>query len=91
MKKPREDAEESCCSIDYARHKEIFEKRRRAYAKNPEKAVTVHEAEIRLIRDQFKEAEVSGGFTIRCDEPVERGGGGQGPAPLQYLVASVGL
>jgi hypothetical protein len=91
MKKSLEEAEEACCSIDYARHKEIFEKRRQAYAKNPEQAVTVHEAEIRLIRDQFKEAKVPGGYTIRCDEPVERGGTGQGPAPLQFLVASVGL
>ncbi len=83
--------EESCCTIDYARHKEIFERRRAAYAQDPEKAVTVHEARIRLVENHLKEAKVPGGYTIMCDEPPERGGGGRGPAPLQLLVSSVGL
>ena len=91
MNDPFDENEDACCSIDYAHHKEIFEKRRLAYARDPEKAVTVHRAKIRLIEDQLKEARVPGGFTITCDEPVERGGTGKGPAPLQYLVASVGL
>lgn len=91
MSDPLEEKEEACCSIDYAHHKEIFERRRQAYAKNPEQAVTVHQAQIRLLRDQHKEAKVPGGYTIVCDEPVERGGSGLGPAPLQFLVASVGL
>lgn len=86
-----DEREESCCSIDYQHHKEIFEKRRRAYLENPEKAVTVHQARIRLIQDHFKEAQVPGDYTILCDEPTERGGSGKGPAPLQYFVASVGL
>ncbi len=86
-----EEKEESCCSINYEHHKEIFEKRRKAYLKNPEKAVTVHQAKIRLIQDQFKQAQVQGGYTISCDEPVERGGAGKGPAPLQFFVASVGF
>ncbi len=86
-----EQKEESCCSINYKHHKEIFERRRRAYIKNPKKAVTVHQAKIRLIQDQFKQAQVPGGHTISCDEPVERGGTGKGPAPLQFLVASVGF
>ena len=83
--------EESCCTIDYHHHKKIFEQRRQAFLKNPEQAVTMHQAKIRLIKDHYKEAQVPGGYTIACDEPAERGGSGQGPAPLQYLVASVGL
>jgi hypothetical protein len=86
-----DEKEESCCTIDYQHHKEIFEKRRQAFLNDPEKAVTMHSAKIRLIQDQYKEAKVPGGYTIECDEPVERGGMGKGPAPLQYLVASVGL
>lgn len=86
-----DEREESCCSIDYQHHKEIFEKRRSDYLANPEKAVAVHQAKIRLIQDHFKEAQVPGGYTILCDEPAERGGSGKGPAPLQYFVASVGL
>jgi hypothetical protein len=83
--------EESCCTIDYQHHKEIFEQRRQAFLKDPEKAVTTHQAKIRLIKDHYKEAQVPGGYTIACDEPAERGGSDKGPAPLQYLVASVGL
>ena len=85
------EIEEACCTIDYAHHKEIFEQRRAAYAREPDKAVTVHEARIRLIEDHFKEARVPGGYTILCDEPTQRGGQGRGPAPLQLLVSSVGL
>lgn len=86
-----DEKEESCCTIAYQQHKEIFEKRRQAFLKDPEKAVTMHRAKIRLLRDHYKEAQVPGGYTIACDEPVERGGEGKGPAPLQFLVASVGL
>jgi hypothetical protein len=77
--------------MDEKVHKEIFEKRRQAFLKDPDKAVTTHQAKIRLIRDHYKEAEVPGGYVIGCDEPVERGGTGKGPAPLQYLVSSIGL
>ena len=86
-----DDREEACCSIDYQHHREIFEKRRQAYMENPEKAVTVHQSRIRLIKDQLKEAQVPGGYTISCDEPVKRGGTGKGPAPLQYLVSAIGF
>ena len=86
-----DEKEERCCTIDYQHHKEIFEQRRQAFIKNPDKAMTAHQAKIRLIKDHYKEAQVPGGYTIACDEPVERGGSGYGPAPLQYLVASVGL
>ncbi len=40
MKDWQEEKEESCCSIDYEHHKEIFERRRRAFMEHPEKAVT---------------------------------------------------
>jgi hypothetical protein len=86
-----DEKEESCCTIDYQHHKQIFEQRRQSFLKDPEKAVTTHQAQIRLIQDHCKQAQVPGGYTIGCDEPVERGGMGKGPAPLQYLVASVGL
>ena len=86
-----DEKEESCCSIDYELHSEIFERRRRAFLGDPEKAVTVHQAKIRLIKDHFKEAQVPGGYVIACDEPAERGGTGKGPAPLQYLVSAVGF
>jgi hypothetical protein len=86
-----DEKEESCCTINYQHHKEIFENRRQAFLKDPEKAMTTHQAKIRLIQDHYKEAKVPGGYTIACDEPPERGGTGKGPAPLQYLVASVGL
>jgi len=86
-----EEKEDSCCAIDYERHKAIFEERRQGFAEHPERAVAVHQARIRLIQDHYKEARVPGGYTIVCDEPAERGGAGKGPAPLQYLVASVGL
>jgi hypothetical protein len=67
-----DDKEESCCTIDYEHHKEIFERRRQAFLKDPEKAVTTHQAKIRLIKDHYKEAQVPGGYAIACDEPVER-------------------
>lgn len=87
----KETKPEACCSIDYAHHKEIFEKRRQAFLANPAAAVSVHEAKIRLVNDHLKEARVSEGYTILCDEPESRGGGGKGPAPLQYFVASIGF
>jgi hypothetical protein len=86
-----ETPEEACCTIDYLRHKEIYEERRARFAAAPETAVTVHQAQMRLIADHHKEARVPGGYTITCDEPVERSGAGTGPAPLQFLVASVGF
>ena len=86
-----DEREESCCSIDYERHRRIFEERRKRFLENPESAVTVHRARIRLIEDHYKEAVVPGGYRIVSDEPPERGGTGRGPAPLQLLVAAVGF
>jgi hypothetical protein len=51
-----EDKEDSCCTIDYQYHEEIFERRRQAFLNDPEKAVTTHQAKIRLIKDHYKEA-----------------------------------
>ena len=31
------------------------------------------------------------GHAVVCDEPVERGGTGQAPAPLYYFLASLGF
>lgn len=31
------------------------------------------------------------GHKVICDEPRDRGGGGQGPAPLYYFLASLGF
>jgi len=45
-----------CCSIDYGHHKAVFERRQRAYREDPSKAVTVHEARVRLVNDHLKEA-----------------------------------
>lgn len=87
----KDETEESCCSINYQHHREIFEKRRQRFLDHPEEAVTVHQAKIRLIEDHFKEGRVPGGYVIISDEPKERGGSGKGPAPLQYLVSSVGF
>src|SRR5207244_2795320 len=56
--------EESCCTIDYQHHKEIFEQRRQAFLKDPEKAVTTHQAKIRLIKDHYKEAQVPGTVAV---------------------------
>ncbi len=87
----RELDDPGCCSIDYSHHKAVFERRREVYREDPSKAVTVHEACIRLVNDHLKEAKTSEGYTILCDEPESRGGTGKGAAPLQYFVASIGF
>lgn len=48
-----DDKEAICCSIDYRHHKEIFEQRRRAFLQDPQTAVTIHQAKIRLIQDHY--------------------------------------
>ena len=37
------EKEENCCSIDYEHHKEIFERRRRAFLEHPDEAVAVQD------------------------------------------------
>jgi hypothetical protein len=73
-----DDKGESCCTIDYQHHKEIFETRRQTFSKDPAKAVTTHQAKIRLIQNHYKEAKVPGDYMIACDEPAERGGRARG-------------
>lgn len=44
----------------------------------------------RLVEDCRSEGDLEGHAVI-CDEPVERGGSGQGPAPLYYFLAALGF
>ncbi len=44
----------------------------------------------RLVENCRSEGQLEG-HTVICDEPVERAGTGQGPAPLQYFLASLGF
>lgn len=44
----------------------------------------------RLVENQRSEGQLDN-HTVICDEPVERGGTGQGPSPLAYFVASLGF
>ena len=44
----------------------------------------------RLVENCRSEADLEG-HTVVCDEPGDRGGTGQGPAPLQYFLASLGF
>ena len=45
MANTNETDDVGCCSIDYTHHKEVFERRQKAYREDPSKAVTVHEAQ----------------------------------------------
>lgn len=47
-------------------------------------------ATTRLVENCQSEGEMEGHVVV-CDEPPERGGTGQGPAPLSYFVASLGF
>ncbi|TMI87617.1 MAG: hypothetical protein E6H00_15065 [Bacillati bacterium ANGP1] len=44
----------------------------------------------RLVENCRSEAELEG-HTVICDEPKDRAGGGAGPAPLYYFLASLGF
>ncbi len=44
----------------------------------------------RLVETQRSEGQLEQ-HRVVCDEPVERGGTGQGPSPLQYFMASLGF
>jgi len=76
--------------IDTARFKKVQDERRELVARDSEAARLIQRAKITLIGDQLKEARV-GAYTLRCDEAVERGGGGEAPSPLQYFVAAAGF
>ncbi len=47
-------------------------------------------AHTRLVEDCRSEGQLEG-HTVISDEPAERGGTGQGPAPLPYFLASLGF
>ena len=47
-------------------------------------------AQTRLVEDCRSEGQIEG-HTVVSDEPAERGGTGQGPAPLPYFLASLGF
>jgi hypothetical protein len=44
----------------------------------------------RLVENCRSQGELEG-HAVVCDEPAERGGTGQGPAPLYYFLASLGF
>ena len=44
----------------------------------------------RLMENCRSEGELEG-HTVICDEPEDRAGGGAGPAPLYYFLASLGF
>ena len=44
----------------------------------------------RLVDNCRSEGELEG-HTVVCDEPADRGGTGQAPAPLYYFLASLGF
>ncbi|MBI2371955.1 MAG: hypothetical protein HYV08_17295 [Deltaproteobacteria bacterium] len=76
--------------IDLAKFREAMKEQQEAARRGPEGYTLVQRAKIRLVEDQLKEARV-GEYTILCDEPKARKGGGKGPSPLQYFVAAVGF
>ncbi len=76
--------------IDRAKFRETMKEQQEAARQGPEGHTLVSRAKIRLLEDQLKEARV-GGYTIQCDEPKARRGGGKAPSPLQYFVAAIGF
>lgn len=75
-------------SPEFTAHvRQIFE----GYATaDPVAARGVVRASTRLVEDCRSEARLDE-HTVICDEPKDRGGTGQGPAPLQYFLASLGF
>lgn len=76
--------------IDLAKFKAVQDQARARVARSGSAPKLVTRARIHLIRDQLKEAEAQG-FTIRCDEAVDRGGGGSAPTPLGYFISAIGF
>ena len=73
-----------------ADHRAYMKEARETVKKGPEGYTMVTRAKVSLIGDQLKEARV-GEYTIKSDEHRARGGGGEGPAPLQYFIAAIGF
>lgn len=62
-----------------------YEKFRAAAATRPEGGRITIRAVARILENVHLEGRIRG-HRLECDEPPERGGGGQGPAPLDYFV-----
>ena len=75
--------------IDRERYREHYQ-RLQERARNPVASKNVVRARVRLVENQLKEGQL-GNHVVYADEPLERGGTDKGPAPLEYLVASVGF
>jgi hypothetical protein len=73
-----------------ADHRAYMKEARETVKKGSEGYTMVTRAKVSLIRDQLKEARV-GEYIIKSDEHRARGGGGEGPAPLQYFIAAIGF
>ena len=76
--------------IDRARFRAVHEDAKDQVSRNAMPSMLVVRASVRLVENQLKEGRL-GEHMVVCDEAVERGGTGKGPAPLEYLVASVGF
>lgn len=76
--------------IDTDKFMRVQNETRAAARSDPERAKITARAQLRLVRDQLKEARVLN-HTLLCDEAVERGGGGSAPTPLHYFVAATGF
>lgn len=70
--------------------KQIFEAMRQRFASAGAPDLATNKAEVKLINDQHSEAKVRG-FTLVQDEPESVGGGGRGPTPTDFFIASVGF
>jgi len=51
---------------------------------------TIANASVRSDDENYRQALVTGGHNLVADEPLSAGGQGAGPAPYDYLLASLG-
>jgi uncharacterized OsmC-like protein len=70
--------------------KKFDELRREMLSNKGADTLSTNRAEVKLIRDQYSEAEVRT-FTLVQDEPESVWGTGKGPTPTDYFIASVGF
>jgi hypothetical protein len=76
--------------IDRAKFKALHTKVRDRVARNLAPSRVVVRASVWMVGDQLKEGRL-GDHRVLADEPVERGGTNQAPAPLEYFVGAVGF
>lgn len=85
------DASSAGSRVDLARQQAEIERiRAEKSALPPEQRRVTTRAVARIVTDTQIEARL-GQFTVRSDEPAERGGDGTAPSPLQFLMAAVGF